>query len=174
MRSVVDRDDMSLPSDSNTGAESTPTPGGVEEPSSARDADESVAREEVRQPAKVMRIGAMLTELLGEVRQPLDEASRSRLRQIYDESVRELASTLSPDLADELHRMALADSGPTPSAAELRVAQAQLVGWLDGLFEGVQASLLARRVQAETRLTERSEQAATAENRRSSRAGTYL
>src|SRR4030088_701441 len=110
--------------------------------------------ETVEQPAKVMRIGSMIKQLLDEVRQaPLDEASRGRLREIYDRSIQELASGLSPDLQDELKRMALPfGDDATPSDAELRIAQAQLVGWLEGLFHGIQATLFAQQVAARNQL----------------------
>jgi hypothetical protein len=111
-------------------------------------------RESVEQPAKVMRIGSMIKQLLEEVRQaPLDEASRSRLREIYDTSVAELAEGLSPDLRDELARMA-SPFGPeeVPSEGELRIAQAQLVGWLEGLFHGIQATLFAQQMAARAQL----------------------
>jgi hypothetical protein len=102
-------------------------------------------RETVELPAKVMRIGSMIRQLLDEVRQaPLDEASRIRLRQVYDTSLRELQEGLSPDLSEELKRMAPPfhpESVPTDS--ELRVAQAQLVGWLEGLFHGIQATFFS-------------------------------
>ena len=103
-----------------------------------------------------MRIGSMIKQLLEEVRQaPLDEASRGRLRDIYETSVRELATTLSPDLADELSRLTLPFQGETvPSEAELRVAQAQLVGWLEGLFHGIQATLFAQQMAARAQLEE--------------------
>jgi hypothetical protein len=113
------------------------------------------ARESVASPAKVMRIGAMVRQLLEEVRRaPLDEASRVRLREVYETSVRELASVLSPDLAEELARLALPLDNQTPSEAELRVAQAQLVGWLEGLFHGIQASLFAQQASARNQLAE--------------------
>lgn len=109
--------------------------------------------ESVEQPAKVMRIGSMVRQLLDEVRSaPLDEASRSRLREIYELSVRELASSLSPDLAAELDRMTFPFGADAPSEAELRIAQAQLVGWLEGLFHGIQASLLAQQMAARAQL----------------------
>ncbi len=109
----------------------------------------------VEQPAKVMRIGAMTKQLLEEVRQaPLDEASRSRLKEIYETSVRELAAGLSSDLAGELDRLALPFESSIPSDAELRVAQAQLVGWLEGLFHGIQATLFAQQMAARSRLDE--------------------
>ncbi len=111
--------------------------------------------ESVEQPAKVMRIGSMVKQLLDEVRAaPLDEASRTRLREIYEQSVRELAGALSPDLAAELDRMALPFDETVPSEAELRIAQAQLVGWLEGLFHGIQATLLAQQMAARAQLEE--------------------
>jgi Protein of unknown function (DUF2587) len=112
--------------------------------------------EAVEQPAKVMRIGSMVKQLLDEVRAaPLDEKSRVRLREIYEQSVRELAESLSPDLAKELDRMALPfDDGAVPSEAELRIAQAQLVGWLEGLFHGIQATLVAQQMAARAQLEE--------------------
>jgi hypothetical protein len=112
--------------------------------------------EAVEQPAKVMRIGSMIKLLLEEVRQSdLDEPSRDRLREIYETSVTELAGALSPDLRDELGRLAHPFSGPdTPSEAELRVAKAQLVGWLEGLFHGIQATLFAQQMAARQQLDE--------------------
>jgi Protein of unknown function (DUF2587) len=112
--------------------------------------------ETVEQPAKVMRIGSMIKQLLDEVRQaPLDEASRGRLREIYDTSIHELASGLSPDLRDELSRVVLPfGEDAVPSEGELRVAQAQLVGWLEGLFHGIQATLFAQQMQARAQLEE--------------------
>jgi hypothetical protein len=133
--------------------------------------------EAVAQPAKVMRIGAMTKQLLDEVRQaPLDEASRGRLREIYDQSVRELASGLSPDLQDELGRMALPfGDNTTPSDAELRVAQAQLVGWLEGLFHGIQATLFAQQVAARNQLEEMRRRGLPAgDEQRPMPTGTYL
>jgi hypothetical protein len=112
--------------------------------------------ESVPSPAKVMRIGAMVRQLLEEVRHaPLDEAGRDRMRDIYDISVRELSDSLSPDLAQELSRVARPFTGEeTPSEAELRVAQAQLVGWLEGLFHGIQATLFAQQMSARNQLEE--------------------
>ena len=112
--------------------------------------------EAVEQPAKVMRIGSMIKQLLEEVRQaPLDEASRGRLREIYEQSVRELAEGLSADLREELDRLAFPFSeGVVPSEGELRIAQAQLVGWLEGLFHGIQATLFAQQMAARAQLEE--------------------
>jgi hypothetical protein len=109
--------------------------------------------ETIEQPAKVMRIGSMIKQLLDEVRSaPLDEPSRERLRDIYEDSVRELGEALSPDLRAELGRLAPPFSSETPSEAELRVAKAQLVGWLEGLFHGIQATLFAQQVAARQQL----------------------
>ncbi len=112
--------------------------------------------ETIEKPAKVMRIGSMVKQLLDEVRlAPLDEAGRSRLREIYDQSIRELSGTLSADLASELEHIAIPfDSDAVPSEAELRVAQAQLVGWLEGLFHGIQAALMAQQLSARAQLDE--------------------
>jgi hypothetical protein len=109
--------------------------------------------ESVSSPAKVMRIGAMIKQLLEEVRAAaLDEGGRDRLKQIYEESVSQLADTLSPDLRDELARLVPPFSTGTPSEAELRIAQAQLVGWLEGLFHGIQATLFAQQMTARQQL----------------------
>ena len=105
--------------------------------------------ESVDQPAKVMRIGTMVKTLLDEVRAaPLDEAGRTRLKEIYETSLAELSEGLSPDLRDELARMAPPFAGEVPSNSELRIAQAQLVGWLEGLFHGIQAALMAQQMAA--------------------------
>ena len=110
----------------------------------------------VEEPAKVMRIGTMIKQLLEEVRAaPLDEASRNRLRDIHERSIRELEEGLSPDLREELERITLPFSeGETPSDAELRIAQAQLVGWLEGVFHGIQTALFAQQMAARAQLEE--------------------
>ncbi len=114
-----------------------------------RDGEDEEAVESVSSPARVMRIGSMIKQLLDEVRQaPLDEAGRERLRQIYDISVQKLAESLSPDLRDELCALAPPFADDLPTEAELRVAQAQLVGWLEGLFHGIQATLFAQQMAA--------------------------
>jgi hypothetical protein len=119
-------------------------------------AAEDATTEAVEHPAKVMRIGSMIKLLLEEVRQSdLDEASRDRLRDIYETSERELSEALSPDLRDELGRLAHPFAGEEPpSEAELRVAKAQLVGWLEGLFHGIQATLFAQQMAARQQLDE--------------------
>jgi Protein of unknown function (DUF2587) len=110
--------------------------------------------EVVSEPAKVMRIGSMVKQLLDEVKAaPLDDASRERLAAIYQRSIDELGSAMSPDLGDELRSMALPfKDGEVPSDAELRIAQAQLVGWLEGLFHGIQATLMAQQFAARQQL----------------------
>jgi hypothetical protein len=112
--------------------------------------------EMVEQPAKVMRIGTMIKQLLEEVRAaPLDDASRNRLRDIHAASIRELEEGLSPELRDELERITLPFAeGETPSDAELRIAQAQLVGWLEGVFHGIQTALFAQQMAARAQLEE--------------------
>ncbi|MGW0734336.1 bacterial proteasome activator family protein [Streptomyces sp. NPDC002851] len=108
----------------------------------------------VEQPAKVMRIGSMIKQLLEEVRAaPLDEASRARLKEIHSSSVKELEDGLAPELIEELERLSLPFTDEaTPSDAELRIAQAQLVGWLEGLFHGIQTTLFAQQMAARAQL----------------------
>ena len=108
----------------------------------------------VEQPAKVMRIGTMIKQLLEEVRAaPLDDASRTRLREIHKSSVHELEQGLAPELREELERLALPFSDESvPTDAELRIAQAQLVGWLEGLFHGIQTALFAQQMAARAQL----------------------
>jgi hypothetical protein len=116
--------------------------------------EESANHESVESPGKVMRIGSMIKQLLDEVRQTeLDEPTRERLREIYETSIAELSLSLSPDLQEELARLALPfEPDAAPSAAELRIAKAQLVGWLEGLFHGIQATLFAQQMAARQQL----------------------
>jgi hypothetical protein len=130
-------------------------PAEIVEPPDAEASPPVEVLDSVERPAKVMRIGSMIKQLLDEVRQaPLDSASRMRMKEIYETSVRELAGGLSPDLAAELDRLALPFETDIPSDAELRVAQAQLVGWLEGLFHGIQATLFAQQMAARNQLEE--------------------
>jgi hypothetical protein len=110
----------------------------------------------VSQPAKVMRIGSMIKQLLDEVKSsPLDEASRARLRDIHRRSIAELEDGLAPELVEELERLSLPfDEGAVPSESELRIAQAQLVGWLEGLFHGIQTALFAQQMAAQAQFEE--------------------
>lgn len=107
----------------------------------------------VEQPAKVMRIGSMIKQLLEEVRNaPLDEAGRARLADVHERSLSELKDGLAPELVEELERISLPFSDEAPSDAELRIAQAQLVGWLEGLFHGIQTALVAQQMAAQAQL----------------------
>jgi hypothetical protein len=148
--------------DPTTGSDNVSDPDAVEvergelvEPGVDADAGEEQGdREAVTEPAKVMRIGSMVKQLLDEVRQaPLDEASRERLAEVYERSVVELSDALSPDLREELQMLTLPfDADSVPSEGELRVAKAQLVGWLEGLFHGIQATLFAQQLAARQQL----------------------
>jgi hypothetical protein len=115
--------------------------------------DENDPTRLVEQPAKVMRIGSMIKQLLEEVRAaPLDEAGRNRLKEIHARSIAELEEGLAPELRDELERLSLPFTEGTPTEPELRIAQAQLVGWLEGLFHGMQAALVAQQMAARAQL----------------------
>lgn len=140
----------------------------------------------VQQPAKVMRIGSMIRQLLEEVRNaPLDEAARARLRDIHARSLSELEDGLAPELVEELQRLSLPFTDEAvPSEAELRIAQAQLVGWLEGLFHGIQTALFAQQMAARAQFEEMRRQAmpgalpgggdATAEGQPGQGPGLYL
>jgi hypothetical protein len=118
------------------------------------DGDERGVTDLVEQPAKVMRIGSMIRQLLEEVKAaPLDEASRNRLKEIHRASIKELESGLAPELVEELERLSLPfTEASTPSEGELRIAQAQLVGWLEGLFHGIQTAIYAQQMAARAQL----------------------
>ena len=124
------------------------------------DSDDRSLTDLVEQPAKVMRIGTMIKQLLEEVRAaPLDDASRNRLREIHATSIRELEDGLAPELREELDRLTLPfTEGAVPSDSELRIAQAQLVGWLEGLFHGIQTALFAQQMAARSQLEQMREQ----------------
>jgi len=116
--------------------------------------DQNSITKMVEQPAKVMRLGSMIKQLLDEVKSaPLDEASRARLAQIHRSTIKELEHGLAPDLVEELDRLSLPfGEGEVPSEGELRIAQAQLVGWLEGLFHGIQTALFAQQMAARAQL----------------------
>jgi hypothetical protein len=138
------------------GADGRPL-GAMPMPTAQGDDDgELSVNEMVEQPAKVMRIGTMIKQLLEEVRAaPLDEASRNRLRDVHAASIRELEQGLAPELREELERITLPfKDDETPSDAELRIAQAQLVGWLEGVFHGIQTALFAQQMAARAQLEE--------------------
>lgn len=130
----------------------------------------------VAEPAKVMRVGSMIRQLLDEVRSTsLDAPSRERLREIYDRSVTELGSALSDDLRDELERLVFPfHPDEVPTEVELRMAQAQLVGWLEGLFHGIQATLFAQQMAARQQLERMRHELPQSGEMGESRPGTYL
>jgi hypothetical protein len=120
------------------------------EPESGANAESDAANEQVARPTKLIRIAAMVRALLDEARRaPLDDAGRRSLKEIHERSIHELQELLSPDLRQELADVTLPFSSETPSESELRIAQAQLVGWLEGLFHGIQATLFTQQVQAQ-------------------------
>ena len=117
--------------------------------------DEGAGDEQVTRPTKLIRIASMVRTMLDEVRRaPLDDAARRRLREIHEKSLTELESVLSPELQKELEEVVLPFDSDTPSDAELRLAQAQLVGWLEGLFHGIQATLFTQQMQAQQQFEE--------------------
>jgi len=126
----------------------------VPAPDGATPADPS-AGEQVTKPTKLIRIASMVRGMLDEVRRaPLDDAGRRALREIHEKSLRELEGVLSPELQKELEDVVLPFNSETPSESELRIAQAQLVGWLEGLFHGIQATLFTQQAMAQQQLTE--------------------
>ncbi|MFE5292657.1 bacterial proteasome activator family protein [Isoptericola sp. NPDC056618] len=155
---MTESDDGTRDTDGTTPRVVTPD-GETTEPEGVAAAGEGGEPEEtsrIEEPAKVMRIGGMIKRLLDEVRDaPLDDAARTRLAEIHERSLAELEEGLSPDLVEELHRITLpfSDEG-VPSDAELRVAQAQLVGWLEGLFHGIQTALVAQQMAAQAQLSQ--------------------
>ena len=136
-----------------------------------------VEEETVTAPAKVMRIGSMIKQLLDEVRSmTLDSPSRERLAEIYERSITELTTALSPDLQEELRMLALPfKDGEIPSDSELRIAKAQLVGWLEGLFHGIQATMFAQQLSMRQQADQKQIQSGeTSSAQPGDRPGTYL
>ena len=118
-------------------------------------ADGPGSAEQVTHPTKLIRIASMVRSMLDEVRRaPLDDAGRKALREIHEKSVNELEDVISPELREELAEVSLPFSSPTPSESELRLAQAQLVGWLEGLFHGIQATMFTQQMQAQRQFEE--------------------
>ena len=117
--------------------------------------DQGDQGEQVSSPTKLIRIASMVRTMLDEVRRaPLDDAGRRRLREIHERSIEELDTVLSPDLQQELNEVVLPLTGDSPSESELRLAQAQLVGWLEGLFHGIQATLFTQQAMAQSQFEE--------------------
>jgi Protein of unknown function (DUF2587) len=157
------------------GAEAVVSPDEVLDGASREETGEERQTESVNEPAKVLRIGSMVKTLLDEVRSaPLDEKSRVRLREIYEQSIRDLSQVLSPDLVAELERMAPPFDNDAPSEAELRIAQAQLVGWLEGLFHGIQATLMSQQMAARAQLDEMRQRGLPSAGESSGHSGAYL
>jgi len=138
--------------------------------------DVVVPSETVTEPAKVMRIGSMIKQLLDEVHaSTLDSPSRERLAEIYERSIVELGEALSPDLANELRSLTLPfRDGEVPTDAEIRVAKAQLVGWLEGLFHGIQATLFAQQLASRQQLEQMRQLPVNSTPSSGDRPGTYL
>ena len=146
-----DSDNLSAPNL----VEVLPPPGGDHELSDEHGGGEEPDRETVSQPSKLIRIATMVKSMLEEVRQAsLDEAGRQRLRQIHERSLSELSEVLSADLQEELGEVMLPFSDGTPTESELRIAQAQLVGWLEGLFHGIQATMMTQQMMAQQQLAQ--------------------
>ncbi|MFM7493434.1 MAG: proteasome activator, partial [Acidimicrobiaceae bacterium] len=141
-------------------------PAEINQPAEIVEEQSEVSLETVTAPAKVMRIGSMIKQLLDEVHSmTLDMPSRERLAEIYERSIVELAEALSPDLQEELRMLALPfNDGEVPSDAELRVAKAQLVGWLEGLFHGIQATMFAQQLSMRQQAEQRQIQSGQAPN----------
>jgi hypothetical protein len=140
----------------------------------AQGGDESKT-ESINEPAKVLRIGSMVKTLLDEVRgAPLDDKSRVRLREIYEQSIRALSEGLSPDLVAELESLTSPFASEAPTDAELRLAQAQLVGWLEGLFQGIQATLVSQQMAARAQLEQMRQRGLPAGSDAGGRTGAYL
>ncbi len=149
----------------------------IDQPAEIVEEQSETTLETVTAPAKVMRIGSMIKQLLDEVHSmTLDMPSRERLAEIYERSIVELAEALSPDLQEELRMLALPfNDGEVPSDAELRVAKAQLVGWLEGLFHGIQATMFAQQLSMRQQAEQRQIQSGQAPNAQpGDRPGTYL
>jgi hypothetical protein len=167
-------DDMTTTGAAEAVAEGVVSPDEVLAGVNRDESEEERQTESVNEPAKVLRIGSMVKTLLDEVRSaPLDEKSRVRLREIYEQSIRDLSQVLSPDLVAELERMAPPFDNDAPSDAELRIAQAQLVGWLEGLFHGIQATLMSQQMAARAQLEEMRQRGLPSAGE-SGRPGTYL
>ena len=152
-------------------------PAELNQPAEIVEEQSETTLETVTAPAKVMRIGSMIKQLLDEVHSmTLDLPSRERLAEIYERSIVELAEALSPDLQEELRMLALPfNDGDVPSDAELRVAKAQLVGWLEGLFHGIQATMFAQQLSMRQQVEQRQIQSGQAPNAQpGERPGTYL
>jgi hypothetical protein len=144
-------------------------------PAAPVDADADGPDEQVRRPTKLIRIASMVRGMLDEVRRaPLDDAGRRALREIHEKSLHELEGVLSPQLQQELEDVVLPFTSETPSESELRIAQAQLVGWLEGLFHGIQATLFTQQAVAQQQLQEIGQRRALDPGQQQRAPGAYL
>ena len=141
--------------DSDGAAERTPVQPEVMDASTPPPGEPSEDGEQVTSPTKLIRIATMVRTMLDEVRRaPLDDAGRRRLREIHEKSLTELQGVLSPELQKELNEVILPLTSEAPTESELRLAQAQLVGWLEGLFHVIQATLFTQQAAAQGQLDE--------------------
>ena len=125
---------------------------GTGAPDAAGNDDEG---EHISSPTKLIRIATMIRTMLDEVRRaPLDDAGRRMLKEIHEKSLHELEGVLSPDLRQELSEVVFPFTSEEPTDSELRIAQAQLVGWLEGLFHGIQATLFTQQAMAQGQIEE--------------------
>jgi hypothetical protein len=125
----------------------------IEDAEPQESGEERGDRSAISEPGKLMRIAIMLREMQEEVRQaPVDEAGRARLRHVHEQALHQMDSVLSRDLREELANLALPFTNGTPSESEIRIAQAQLIGWLEGLFQGIQAAIFNQQLQARQQL----------------------
>jgi hypothetical protein len=151
------------------------TPEVLDAPAAAPAEDDEDGLEQVTRPTKLIRIAAMVRSLLDEARRaPLDDVGRRRLREIHERSVHELEGILSDDLRAELAEVTLPFTSETPTESELRIAQAQLVGWLEGLFHGIQATLFTQQAQAQSQFEEMRQRRAIEGGRAERTPGAYL
>ncbi|MDI3194243.1 bacterial proteasome activator family protein [Pseudarthrobacter sp. AL07] len=149
---TLDNGEPAMPAAASPAGAGADAPGPVStDPAASGKAKGSNLQDLVDEPAKVMRIGTMIRQLLAEVKSaPLDDAARERLAEIHERSIKELEDGLAPELVEELERISLPfPENATPSDAELRIAQAQLVGWLEGLFHGIQTAIAAQHAARE-------------------------
>jgi hypothetical protein len=149
---------------------STPDPTSEQTPQPATDGDDAPDRAEavelvgddeadrgaaIHEPGRLMRIALMLREMQEEVRRAAtDEAGRERLRAVHERAVEQLCSALSGDLREELNTLTLPFEEATPTESEILIAQAQLIGWLEGLFQGIQAAIMNQQMQARQQLSD--------------------
>lgn len=150
----------------------------VEEPAADEGQDEEQQREAISRPTKLIRLASMTRAMLEEVRQaPLDERGRARLAEVHSQTLSELREVLSEDLQEEFDQVMMPIEGEGATEAEIRVAQAQLIGWLEGLFHGIQATLFSQQVAAQSQLAEMQKRAlgrSQQEQQSEDRSGMYL